>query len=130
MEGTGIAFGVVLLSIAFIVLVIFLEWKLGKFLGNSVSRTTGLILGVILVLCGFTLFIAIPCIIHSQKNKEKSLDLNFNIKSNVDTNRISNVQETSSALNSDTRECPFCAETIKKAAKICRFCGKEVEPII
>jgi len=25
-----------------------------------------------------------------------------------------------------TRECPFCAETIKKRAKICKHCGKEV----
>ena len=28
-----------------------------------------------------------------------------------------------------TRECPFCAETIKAAAKLCRFCQREVEPI-
>jgi len=25
-----------------------------------------------------------------------------------------------------TRECPFCAEIIKKRAKVCRHCGKEV----
>lgn len=25
-----------------------------------------------------------------------------------------------------TRECPFCAEIIKKRAKICRYCGKKV----
>jgi rRNA maturation endonuclease Nob1 len=25
-----------------------------------------------------------------------------------------------------TRECPFCAEIIKKRAKICKHCGKEV----
>lgn len=25
----------------------------------------------------------------------------------------------------DTRACPWCAETIKKAAKICRFCGRD-----
>lgn len=27
-----------------------------------------------------------------------------------------------------TMECPRCAETIKKAAKICRFCGHELQP--
>lgn len=27
----------------------------------------------------------------------------------------------------DTRECPYCAETIKAKAKICRFCGKALE---
>ena len=26
----------------------------------------------------------------------------------------------------DLRECPFCAETIKRAAKVCRFCGRDL----
>ena len=30
---------------------------------------------------------------------------------------------------SDTRECPECAETIKKAAKLCKHCGSKVTPI-
>jgi hypothetical protein len=25
-----------------------------------------------------------------------------------------------------TRSCPFCAETIKQAAKVCRFCNREL----
>lgn len=28
---------------------------------------------------------------------------------------------------SDERACPWCAETIKSAAKICRFCNRDVE---
>jgi hypothetical protein len=28
----------------------------------------------------------------------------------------------------DTMACPRCAETIKKAAKVCRFCKLELEP--
>jgi len=35
------------------------------------------------------------------------------------------MRENSSSLE-DTIECPFCAERIKAKAKICRFCGKEL----
>ena len=41
----------------------------------------------------------------------------------VPTNRIT------SNTQSDTRECPFCAEPIKTAAIKCRFCQSSVEPI-
>jgi hypothetical protein len=30
----------------------------------------------------------------------------------------------------DTRKCPHCAEIIKAEAKVCRFCGRDVEPIV
>ena len=26
----------------------------------------------------------------------------------------------------DTKACPFCAETIKRAAVVCRFCGRDL----
>jgi hypothetical protein len=37
------------------------------------------------------------------------------------------VRSTTSTL-SDTRPCPWCAETIKRQAILCRFCGRDVEP--
>ena len=32
-------------------------------------------------------------------------------------------------LQTDIRQCPFCAEDIKKAAIVCKHCGREVEPV-
>jgi uncharacterized membrane protein YdbT with pleckstrin-like domain len=32
----------------------------------------------------------------------------------------------SEGMMGDTRECPYCAETIKARAKVCRFCGRSL----
>jgi hypothetical protein len=29
----------------------------------------------------------------------------------------------------EERECPFCAEPILKKAKVCKHCGRDVEPV-
>ena len=33
-------------------------------------------------------------------------------------------RSTPGAAPDDTKECPYCAETIKLRAKVCRFCGR------
>jgi hypothetical protein len=67
--------------LALIALVVFVEIKIGKAVGSMLSKETGLILGIILIVLGITLFIGIPVIIYSNKKKD-GLDLptaNINI---------------------------------------------------
>jgi ssDNA-binding Zn-finger/Zn-ribbon topoisomerase 1 len=41
-----------------------------------------------------------------------------------------NTQELEkSAISTGGRKCPHCAEIIKREAKVCRFCGRDVEPL-
>ncbi|MEY3882523.1 MAG: hypothetical protein RIQ94_3319 [Pseudomonadota bacterium] len=41
----------------------------------------------------------------------------------------SNGSNNSLNQNQSVRECPFCAETIKSQAVLCRYCGKDVIPV-
>jgi hypothetical protein len=36
---------------------------------------------------------------------------------------------TAVVVEPDERQCPHCAETIKREARVCRFCGRDLEPL-
>ena len=43
--------------------------------------------------------------------------------------RRSSTAAPASAAAREERECPYCAERILVRARICRFCGRDVEPV-
>lgn len=45
-------------------------------------------------------------------------------------NKSEDKSENNEKIISDTKECPYCAETIKVKAKICRFCNRVLAPDI
>jgi len=128
MEGAGILGGIALMYLTIFILIILVSWILGKLLGKHLSKTTGLIIGIVLIACGISIFVGIPCIIYSSKNKDK-IDLDINLNSNISTDKKENVQESMFNDINDTKECPYCAEKIKKKATVCRFCGKTIVQI-
>jgi hypothetical protein len=48
----------------------------------------------------------------------------------VEASRAQQVSSISrEQIQSDTRPCPWCAEQIKPAAVVCRYCGRDVDPL-
>jgi hypothetical protein len=76
--------------VIFLVIVglILLEWLIGKAIGNAVTKDTGIVLGIVLILCGISLIIGITIIVYSNKNeRERSVNVNVNINKTDDTIR-------------------------------------------
>ena len=120
---SGESFIVLLLVLGIIWL--WITWIFGKAIGKRVSHGAGMILGVIGILFGFTFLAGIACIVYSQKNRSGStIGINIDPSSHFDD--IFNANRQNSTNVNDSKECPFCAETIKKNAIVCRFCGRDI----
>ena len=60
----------VLLIAITVIAVIWIQWQIGKAIAKRLSKETGTVLGVILIVIGVSIFIGIPIIIYSKKEKE------------------------------------------------------------
>jgi hypothetical protein len=77
-DGTGF----IILILVGIVFVVWLQWTIGKAIGKHVSSTTGVILGVVFIVCGISLLIGIAWIVDSSKNVQP-VNVNVNLNANV-----------------------------------------------
>jgi uncharacterized membrane protein YdbT with pleckstrin-like domain len=55
--------------------------------------------------------------------------LEFRRQVQAEASALESADDTLVAQPRDERECPFCAERILKKAKVCRYCGRDVEPV-
>jgi len=81
---TPTIFYLITVGIGLFMIVVLCEILLGKTIGKSLSEKSGIVLGVILIILGVTLFIGIPIIIYSsEKNKKHEIIINIIFSNNT-----------------------------------------------
>jgi uncharacterized membrane protein YdbT with pleckstrin-like domain len=55
--------------------------------------------------------------------------LEFRRQVQAEASALESADDTPVAQPRDERECPFCAEPILKKARVCKHCGRDVEPL-
>ena len=102
-------------------------WLIPIFIGNKTKNKKGIFW--LDILLGWTFLgwvAALVWAVSAEKEEEKQDDTDDMPLVNK---AVSAHNEAKAAIATDTRECPYCAETIKAKATVCRFCNKEVEPV-
>jgi len=55
--------------------------------------------------------------------------LEFRRQVQAEASALESADDTPIARPRDERDCPFCAEPILKKARVCKHCGRDVEPL-
>jgi hypothetical protein len=60
------------------------------------------------------------------EEEQTQININPHVKFSINNSLSGTDSIVTPKQNSDMRDCPFCAEKIKSAAKICRYCKHEI----
>ncbi|MDR2718024.1 MAG: hypothetical protein LBB89_08175, partial [Treponema sp.] len=69
-SNNGAVGSVTVIGIILLFVISWILWAIGKYIGKRLSNETGLVLGIILIILGVTLYVGIPIIIYSRGAKE------------------------------------------------------------
>jgi hypothetical protein len=107
---------VVLIVILVCIAVLTIFAQLGKYVGRDKGRQReGFWLGMFLGPLG----LIITALLQPTADAEAARAVRVQAAVNAST--------TGRSASSNTRPCPWCAEEIKSAAVVCRYCGRDVE---